>query len=344
MRIHISTKPLHQASQVRGVGVYTRQLVDALTKNFPDDKYYLTDRPNTQVDLVHYPYFEPFFLTLGAYHSTPFVVTVHDLIPLKYPFAFPPGLRGKLKWQLQKLLVRKSAHIITDSSASGTDIQTILQIPEDRLSVVPLAPSLGVATKEIKQAAKLKYRLPKSFALYVGDINWNKNIPGLIREYSSLPNSSLHLFLVGQAFTSTSTTPEALAIQKAVSQSGKADKIHLLGFLSPADLASLYSLATIYIQPSWDEGFGLPVLEAMAAGCPVLCSNRGSLREVGGEAVSYFDPAMLGDLAARLSELINSPARRQKLIIQGKKHIKQYSWDKTAELTHAVYEKVLGDY
>lgn len=344
MRVHISTRPIRQASRVRGVGVYTRYLTDALIKSFPADQYLLSDSNQPKVDLIHYPYFEPFFLTLPLYHPIPTVVTIHDLIPLKYPAHFPPGLRGRLKWFLQKVAVRRSTHIITDSAASARDIADILSVPQPQISIIPLAAGSARIDAKTKNQLTKKYHLPKDFLLYVGDINWNKNIPGLIRAFTALDSPSLHLVLIGQAFASTHPSPELLEIQALIRQSSLFVRIHLIGYVPSHHLPGIYSLASLYIQPSWDEGFGLTLLEAMSAGCPVLSSNRGSLPEVGGEAAMYFDPGEKGDLTQKIAALTRSASVRADLIQKGKLQLKRFSWEQTAKLTHAVYAKVLANH
>jgi len=342
MHVHISTLPIRSESKVRGVGIYTRELFQALQKRYPTDQFTLSSTPQGGVELLHYPYFEPFFLTLPRRRTIPLVVTIHDLIPLKYPAHFPRGLRGSLKWQLQKYLVRRSNHIITDSHSSAADIKHLLHLPASQISVIPLAPSHVRTTSQIKKAVAETYHLPARYALYVGDVNWNKNLLGLIEAFSSFANSSLHLVLVGQAFVAEPPSPELLAIKSAIKSSPAQKKIHLIGYVPSHHLPAIYSLATLYVQPSWDEGFGLTILEAMAAGCPVLSSNRGSLPEVGGAAALYFDPDKSGDLAAKISELSRSPALRDNLVQQGRDQLKHFSWDQTAQLTHEVYEKVLA--
>ncbi|MFH2085975.1 MAG: glycosyltransferase family 1 protein [bacterium] len=344
MRVQISTCPIRQASRVRGVGIYTRQLEAALVKKYPGDQYTVSSTLQSGIDLIHYPYFEPFFLTMPLTHSVPVVVTVHDLIPLKYPEHFPKGLRGTLKWQLQKLAVRRANHIITDSKASAEDIARILHYPAQKISVIPLASGAARTTTKTKAKVVADYQLPARFALYVGDLNWNKNIPGLIREFSKLENSTLHLVLVGQAFTAKPPSFELLQVQAAVAASGARDKIHLIGYVPSHHLPGIYSLATIYVQPSWDEGFGLTLLEAMAADCPVISSSRGSLPEVGGDAVIYFNPGKPGDLTEKLATLTRSPDVRSQLVELGRLQLKRFSWDQTAELTHAIYEKVLANH
>lgn len=344
MRVAYATGELAAGSLTRGVGAYARELLEALRRHYPDDTFVTTslkfDARN--FDLIHIPYFDPFFLTLPSSLPLPTVVTVHDAITLKYPAHFPRGLRGQLKWKLQQRALKRVSHVITDSVASRRDLVSLVGLPEDKLSVVPLAPATDRETSTIEAKVKKTYSLPNRYLLYVGDVNWNKNLPGLISAFGVLADPRLHLVLVGKVFSDAPDIPEFRAVTAAIAACGEAaTRIHLLGYIPSHHLPALYRLATLYVQPSFDEGFGLPVLEAMKAQCPVVSSNQGSLPEVGGEAVAYFDPQKDGELAQIIHELLVSPAKRRKLAMAGREQIKQFTWSNTAKLTYAVYEKVL---
>lgn len=343
MKIAICTSPLKSASSTRGVGVYTRELVNALRKEFPGDQFIETDRNpyKEPVDLVHFPFFDPYFLTLPWRFTLPTLITIHDLIPLKYPKHFPAGIRGRLKWSIQKIRARAATGILTDSLSSRTDIHDILGINSESIHVVPLAASTARSTLALTPKLKQLYHLPDRYILYVGDVNWNKNIPGLIQAFAKLDNSSTHLVLVGKVFADRPDIPEFRAVLDAIGQSGKSTLIHLLGYVPSHHLAGIYREATLYCQPSFDEGFGLPILEAMKAGCPVVTSNRGSLPEVAGDAAVYFNPAS-HELSAVLQSLLSSHTMRAALKAAGLHHAKQFTWAKTAGLTRGVYERHLS--
>lgn len=343
MKVLFPLKQMHAASSTRGIGVYTRELIAALQKTHHKSKFIARDTRPEKIgaDLVHYPYFDPFFLTLKKYVNVPVVITIHDLIPLKFPKHFPLGIKGKIKWFIQRGLAQRVDHIITDSESSKRDILKFIGIDEKRVSVVPLGPNRSQAvqvrlTKKIAQS----YHLPDKYLLYVGDINWNKNVPGLIKTFGSLKDPDLHLVLVGKVFADAPNIPEYHAVKQAIADSGKSDLIHILGFVPSHHLSVIYSLATLYVQPSWYEGFGLPILEAMKFGCPVASSNLGSLPEIGGEAVAYFDPNK--DMAEVITSLLRSPARREALSAAGLVQAGNFTWNKTAELTYKVYEQVLS--
>lgn len=342
MKVAVCTKALKNGSKNRGVGVYTRELLASLHKNFPRDKY-LEVAGNPYImgaDLVHYPFFDPYYLTLPWTFKQKTIITIHDLIPLKYPAHFQAGLRGKLKWLIQKYRVRCASAILTDSHSSSCDIQAIMGIEESKISVIPLAPGAIRSTAALNRKAKNTYHLPDRYILYVGDINWNKNVPGLINSFAAIKDKTVHLVLVGKVFASRADIPEYRAVSEAIDKSSKSDLIHRLGYVPSHHLPSIYALADLYCQPSFDEGFGLPVLEAMQAGCPVLSSNAGSLGEVGGEAASYFDPRK-NELTQKLTELLDSSEKRQALVVAGLAHVKQFTWDRTAKLTREIYAKIL---
>ena len=345
MKVVISLKPLQSGSKTRGVGVYTRELIRTLQELYPQDEFIPTthDYYHQDADLVHFPFFDPFFLTLPLHKSKPTIVTVHDLIPLKFPQHFPKGIRGTIKWWIQRYSLHQVDHLITDSISSQTDIHQLLHFPLEKISVIPLGPNIRYARVPIKlkQTVQQEYNLPDRYLLYVGDVNWNKNVLGLIKEFSLLNNPRLHLVLVGRAFLKEPPTKELRQIKALINKSEAKPRIHLLGFVPSHHLPALYALATLYIQPSWYEGFGLPILEAMEHRCPVISANTGSLPEVGGEAVVYFNPHKKGDLAEKIKQLSASAEKRRQLVELGKKQAKQFSWQKTAQMTYEVYQKLV---
>ncbi len=346
MKVVISLKPLQSGSKTRGVGVYTRELIRTLQELYPQDEFIPTTRDyyHQDADLVHFPFFDPFFLTLPLRKSKLTIVTVHDLIPLKFPRHFPKGFRGTLKWWLQRHSLKQVDHIITDSLSSQQDIHQLLGFPQKKISVIPLGPNIRYSRvpKQLKANVAQEYNLPKKYLLYVGDINWNKNIPGLIKEFSQLKNRRLHLVLVGGVFQQAKMIPELKEVLQLIDQSPVKDRIHRLGFVPSHHLPALYALAFAYVQPSWYEGFGLPILEAMEHRCPVITSNQGSLPEVGEQAVLYFDPHKLGDLTQKIEYLLDHPQKRRDLIDLGKQQAKKFSWKLTAQKTYEVYQKLVN--
>lgn len=341
MNIAIDISPLSSGHQARGTGVYTRCLLDALKMYAPHHKYHLvsTNKPlRESVDLVHYPFFDPFFLTLPKKKTVPTVVTIHDVIPLVFPDKFPPGIRGKIKWLLQKRALTSVTRVITDSNCSKQDIVRLAGVPEDKIDVVYLAPAPGytpVTDSSILHQVKKKYHLPDTFVLYVGDVNWNKNVLGLL---DAQANTNIPLVVVGKAFLDE-TLPETQEINKRIATLGIEERVQKLGFVQDTDLPAIYSLACSLVQPSWYEGFGLPVLEAFACGCPVISSASSSLAEINGPAIPIAPEHPESITQAIETMAAMTAQQRNNLIQEGFTWVKQFTWEKTAKKTVSVYER-----
>lgn len=341
MHIAIDTSLLSSGHQDRGSGVYVKELVEALKTYEPEHTYQLITEKETDcqhADVIHYPYFDPFFLTLPLVKRKPTVVTVHDLIPLVFPKQFPAGIRGSIKWQIQKASLRGAARVITDSDASKQDIQKIAGLSGERIDTIYLAPSSvyqPVADTKVLTALRKKYHLPKNFILYVGDVNWNKNIPGLL---CACAKSAASLVCVGRAFLNDAL-PEMKEINRMLQKLHLKDRVLKLGYVPEEELAGLYSMADCLIQPSFYEGFGLPVLEAFACGCPVVAADNSSLSEIAGPAirVSANNPQDIADGIGSILAL--SLTERKALAEKGNDWVRQFSWERVAHETVAAYER-----
>lgn len=350
MKIVIDISQLHPAALKRGVGFYSLNLFKALCKLNDNNQYILKKEKSSglEADLIHYPYFDPFFLTLPLIKTRPTVVTVHDLIPLKFPKHFKAGFKGKIKWSIQKFSLKQVKAIITVSESSKKEIIEIIGFPKKRIFPIHLAASEEYKKLEIRNwQLKIRKRLhlPKTFLLYVGDINWNKNIKGLIEAFKIVKNKNneLKLILTGPAFANNNLK-ELKEIKNLIKKLKLENETRLLGFIPTIDLVKIYNLATLYIQPSFYEGFGLPVLEALSCGCPVLCSNQASLAEVGGRAVEYFNPNNKNEFIKKLVDLIANKEKLKALSVLGLRQAEKFSWRKTALKTRKVYEKVFKKY
>jgi glycosyltransferase involved in cell wall biosynthesis len=345
MNIAIDISPLDSQHKKRGIGIYTARLVEALQKYESTHSYmfFSSGQPIPKnVDVVHYPYFDPFFLTLpiGKHPNT--VVTVHDLIPLVFPHEFPPGIRGSIKWVIQKRSLKGAKRIITDSNASKKDIARIVGFPEASIDTVYLAPSLPeMPSSDINLFLK-RYELPKKYFLYVGDVNWNKNIIGLLTsfaEFQKIVGSKDVLVLAGGAFLKKDVK-EVSEIHSFIRSHDLEQYVRMPGFIEESDLPLLYTQAFALIQPSYAEGFGLPVLEAMQLGCPVVSSNTSSLAEIIGPSL-VINPYDVQNMASGLMKMNQlSKQERDNLIIEGKKWASQFSWKRVAHETVAVYSKM----
>lgn len=345
MKITIDVSPLHSTHQYRGIGSYTRNLVDALKKVDKKNEYLSISKDEEinqlNPDIIHYPYFDFFQLTLPLKKIKPTVVTIYDVIPLIFTKHFPPGLKGKLKLEIQKHSLRGVKAIITISENSKKDIVKYFGIAKEKIFVTYLAAGKEFKKLEIrslKLGIKQKYQLPDTFALYVGDVNYHKNIPGLIRAMAKI-NKTVSLVLAGKAFKEEELK-ETKEIVQLIKELKLRDRIKLLGYLPESELVAVYNLATVYCQPSFYEGFGLPVLEAMACGCPVVTANTGSLPEICGSAAVMIDPYDVSDIARGINRAVENKSIRNDLINKGFKQVNKFSWEKTAQKTLAVYNQV----
>lgn len=353
MRVAINVIPLRSAHRDRGIGNYSLNLLEALKKE-PNIKVqeFINYSELKDADVIHYPWFDFFFHTLPNRKYPPTVVTIHDVIPLKFKENYPVGFRGKINFYLQKISLKKCGAIITDSEVSRKDIVHFLKIDSEKIIVVPLA-----ADKDFKVLpqsrlihTKRKYNLTERFLLYVGDANWVKNLPFLIQAFKNLTNNpnlqDLKLVLIGNVFLKRVENidhPELRSLKRVntlIKDYKLEGKIIRVGKIEKEELVCFYNFASIYVQPSFYEGFGLPVLEAMSCGVPVVSSNGGSLPEVGGKAVVYFDPYNSKQLESIIVEILSNKSLQDKLSKLGLKQAEKFSWPNVSKKTIEVYSNV----
>ncbi len=328
-KIGFVTTPLSSGHAVRGVGFYTKRLIahmKPLAKNFGFEVLEIKSLGQLeqlgQLEIIHYPFFDLFLHTLPIIKKTKTIATIHDVIPLEFPDHYPPGVRGWINLQLQRLALSSVDRVITDSFYSLANINKYLDVPSRKLRLVYLA--ADPQFKKISHSAN-KYNLPKKFVLYVGDVNYNKNIPLLSQACKQL---NIPLVIVGKQASEIEklnlSHPELRHLQN-VDWSG----VIRPGFVE--NLNEIYNLASAYCQPSLSEGFGLPVLEAQACGTPVACSRTGSLPEIAGDTAVYFDPYNMHDMA----KAIDAAIKRKRVVINN------FSWEKTAEQTLQTYQEII---
>ena len=356
IKIAVNIKPLNSAHKDRGIGHYTSHLVEYLKKDESlEIKEFMDIDEIKDANLVHYPWFDFYFHTLPLRRKIKTVVTIHDVIPLIYSVHYPAGFKGRINFYLQKLALRSVEAIITDSYSSKKDIIKYLKIKDELIHPILLAAdeNFKILPDSRLLNVKRKLNLPDQFLLYVGDANWVKNLPFLIEGFSRLKKnqllSDLKLILVGGVFLKKLDNidhPELVSIKKVNSmiRDLKLDEDILRpGKIDEYDLVALYNLTTLYVQPSFYEGFGLPVLEALSCGTPVLCSDRGSLKEVGGDAVVYFDPQNINQFVRLMEEILTSRSLQKKLSDLALKQASNFSWKKVTKNTKDVYLEVLND-
>jgi glycosyltransferase involved in cell wall biosynthesis len=344
MNIAFDTGAIEDLNSVRGIGSYTQNLQKELNKykdslgiNFVKKGF----NPNSY-KLVHYPYFDLFFHTLPIRCKARRIVTIHDVIPLIFPDKFPTGIKGNINFRLQKLALGNVDFVICDSETSKNDVIKKLHVPPEKVKVIYLAAADAyrkIANNGSFDPVKLKYNLPDKFSLYAGDINWNKNLNGLLK---SVAIAKIPLVMAGSALMDKNLV-QVRDLEALISELGIGNLIKRTGFIPEKDLVVLYNLAEVVVMPSFYEGFGLPVLEGMACGTPVVCSKNSSLAEIGENAAVFCNPLSPQDIAQKILEVINL-SEKEKTTLSAKclKRAKEFSWEKTAKETIEIYKHVLS--
>lgn len=346
IKVGIDTSPLNNQNAFRGVGRYTKNLIEEIKKNHEIEVIGGNWKDiQAKVDLIHFPYFDLFFHTLPLIKKKKTVVTVHDCIPLVFPEYYPLGIKGKISFILQKISLKTVDGVITDSNSSKKDIVQFLNYPEEKIKVVYLAADsrykkITIEEKK-KSEVRKKYGLNEKFGLYVNDVNYNKNLPGLIKAFNEIKDE-MQLVLVGKAFENQNL-PEGKNILNLINTLNISAKVKILGFVPDEDLIFLYNMTEVYCQPSFYEGFGLQILEAMACGAPVITGNNSSMPEVAGEAGILVNSNDVHDIAEGIRKVISNQILRSKMIKLGFEQAKKFSWIETAEETIKCYEKVLSE-
>ena len=261
-----------------------------------------------------------------AVSRVPVVLTVHDLLAFRSPELVAGGARAVQA--LTRTSVRGARAVLTDSAASAADIQTHLGIPPDRVTVVPLA-TTAVATTASADSADSRTSDSRPYLLSTGNRLPHKNFDTLLHALADIPEARRPRLVVPGSHGADPLRP-------LVTRLGLRADVDLRGWVSTNELGQLYSGAAAYVLPSRFEGFGLPVLEAMARGCPVLCSDIPVLREVGGDAALYVDTLDSSALATAIERLLGEPRLQADMSARGKERSSLYSWDRAAENTLAV--------
>ena len=240
---------------------------------------------------------------------------------------------------------RGNAHIITISNAAKADIVKYLGLPEDSITTTYLAsdeayhPRMGA---ERDAEVKAKYNLPDEFVLYMGGFDVRKQVNELLLAYTYVGQAegdNIPLILAGrEPEWGTGVFPD---LPKYAAELEITDYVRWIGYIDEADKPSLYRLARVFVFPSIYEGFGLPVLEAMASGVPVVANNVSSIPEVAGDGAYLVEPGDSRAMAGAIIALLLQPSLHESLVTQGLARATNFSWRKTAKETLAVYEKVM---
>lgn len=281
-------------------------------------------------DVYHVPYFAP-----PLRSSVPVVVTVHDLIPMRLP-----AYRGSFGVRLYTWLVARAARtagvILTDSKASRRDALALLHVPAERVRTVHLAAGERYYPPSIHEVRRIRagYDLPDRFVLYLGGFDVRKRVPLLLRALArTLGRWSL--VVAGRLPEhDTSFTPDP---RRVAQEAGVADRVRFIGFVPEADKPALYAAADLFVFPSIYEGFGLPPLEALACGTPVVTSAASSLPEIVGDAGRLVPPDDEEALAVTLTALMEDEPARRSLAAKARRQAERFNWHETAMATVAAY-------
>ncbi len=295
-----------------------------------------------RLDLFHSPDF-----VLPPTGSAPSLLTVHDLSFLRVPECFVPGFCEYLEGAVSRA-VRRAAHILADSESTCQDLVELMGVHRERVTV--LYPGVEARFRPVRDPAALarvraRYRLPDLFVLGLGTQQPRKNFSGLIKAFGELPTrglggteaAELHLVISGGKgwmYEDTLALPDRL---------GFGDRVIFTGFVDDADLPALYSLATLFAFPSWYEGFGLPVLEAMACGTPVIAADNSSLPEVVGEAGLLVDAGDVNGLARAFERVLQDAGLRARLVAAGLVQASRFSWEASAQRLLELYSSTLEE-
>jgi glycosyltransferase involved in cell wall biosynthesis len=272
------------------------------------------------------------------------VVTMHDTLPLIHPKLVFPTLRGRLAWRLKEAAaLRQADRIVTVSETSRNMIRARTGCPDHRIHVVtegpdpifqPRAndPNAGAVLRRLGIAPQARY------LLYVGGLSPHKNLVRLVEAFASAASPDVVLVLTGDFHDVFHThVPE---IQAAIARHGLSDRVVMTGFVPDEDLVVLYSRAHALVQPSLLEGFGLPAVEAMACGTPVISSIAGSLPEVVGDAGVYFVPTDVGSMARAIGALLGDDEYRSELAQTALKQAALFSWDASARALLDCFDEI----
>ena len=364
-----------------GVGTYIRNVVRTLARLDCDSKYFLigslvkvaecgplppnfhavelTGRDDTlkgnlafraivrrlECDVVHIPHL--FWIPRGL--GCPYVLTVHDLLEHMYGSRNTSSLRRSLHFYLTRRVLRKAARVIAVSQFTKNEIEKLLAIPDERIEVVYNAIDErflhGHATEADRELIAQRYLVNYPFILYAGAIRPHKNVVRIIEAFSALKSElqkeqqfpDLKLIIIGDDLSSHPR------LRRTVVRSGVQNDVRFLGFVPIEVLRIFYDVAKIFVFPSLYEGFGLPPLEAMAHGTPVVTSNTSSLPEVAGGAALLVNPENVFEIRRGLQRVLLDPVLRARMKQRGYEQAQRFSWTSSVSRILEIYREVAGD-
>jgi len=363
-RISIDVQPL--LGNKCGIGQYVWNLVESLAKvdsknfyylscfdtkfrggkvpvpggNFHKSQFFIPARLMRKIWLNYsWPYYDSFFGNRDLYHFANFIIppiragrkvaTVHDLAFMRFPEFTTPRTLGYLRKNIENTLSLADA-ILVDSYFTRDELLHFFKVSDKKVHVVQLAMGRNFKTQNV---------IPRKQIIFVGTIEPRKNLIGLLRAFEIFMNKFMddefRLVIAGMKGWLYNEIYESLE------KNAHKDKIVFLDYVPDEMLPRLYAESAVFVYPSFYEGFGIPILEAMACGVPVIASRTASLPEIGGDAAFWVDAKDTEGLASAIYKVITDQELRKNLISKGLNQIQKFSWEKTARETLAVYEKVL---
>lgn len=366
MRIGIDARAIH----LQGIGRYIRELIRHLARVDTRNQYIIyfptvehmdenkIDNPNFQCVLVPYQIYTvkeqlylPYFLykdKLDIFHSTTslaipllrtcrHVITLHDLLLKIHPEFLP----SKLSWVYFQITnwwaIKFADKIITISDFTSKELSALYPKSRHKITTIHNGVSAEfqvIKDKEVLENVKKKYGITKDYILYVGTYKENKNLPTLVKAYAQLPHHMRHSYYLVIVGKQSTRYPEVPALIK---QLGIESTVICINHVREEDLPVFYSGATVFVFPSIYEGFGLPIIEAMACGAPVVASNQASIPEIATDAAILTDPLNVKGMSGAVYDVLSNPQLRKMLVEKGLERAKSFSWEKTARETMQLY-------
>ncbi len=379
MRIGIDIRSLQNDSERRGIGSYTRCLIEGLVSIGREDEYVffafknrplpalLSERVFKNVKIKRLTWRQERFVWLSGqalfplaiqdekldiFHSPEYIVpvfskskkviTVHDFINSDYPlYRKRSGFLRRAYFYLKDGTLNCADKIIAVSEYTKRKIVELARISEDRIRVIYEAAAGSFFPSKDKErflSLRNKYGIPYDFLLYVGALDYHKNIDGLINAFSLCRFQDIGLVLAG-----VKNDPQYFNfINKLIAELKIKERVYILDYIPQEDLAGLYNMSKIVISASLYEGFGLPVLEAMACGRPVIASKNTSMGEIVGTCGILVDPYNTEEIAQAINNLLSDDELRNALAEKGLQRAKEFSWGKAAQETLSLYKETAG--
>jgi len=269
------------------------------------------------------------------FHNIPVVVTIHDIIPHVFPDKYLSNILERIWYELAiRVSIHRSDKILTISNFSKEELIRYYDVDSSKIEIVSLAYNKAfrkIEDKSMLNDVKERYRLNNKYILAIGGSEYRKNIQRLINVYLKNFRDDYELIVVGGKWRDID-----------LSKKYQGENIRFITGVPEEDLIAIYNMASVFVFPSFYEGFGIPVLEGMACGVPVITSNVSSMPEVGGDAAIYFNPYDEKDMADKIRMVLDNEQLRDVMVKKGLEKVKEYSWDKCARETLKVYEEVLS--